>query len=278
MENNEVIFDILKIDANIKKDNVYKEGENKFQFCNGYNPDNQSEKEQNLDIPKYIAKITSNSFKYLGILSKNLNKESYGYYCYESGDEYFGQWNKDKKEGYGIYYFKEKDDEEIKQIYLGEFKNNLKSGEGIYFHISKLAQEQDIYIPLDFSLAIGKFTNDNFNKGTILSIKDGKRKLYKGKIGKDGQKSDDNAELYEDTDKIFHGKFENNEMIEGRIINVKEGIKENGYYFEKKKDEDDISLNYEKWEKDDNKYVNLLNVINELFEYSKIKDLFIKIL
>ena len=103
MENNEIKLDIIKIDTQIKKDNIYEDGDIKFQFCKDYNPENKSDQNNDIDFPKYIAKINLNSFKYLGILSKNLKKELYGCNCYENGDEYFGQWNKDKKEGYGIY-------------------------------------------------------------------------------------------------------------------------------------------------------------------------------
>ena len=277
MENNEIKFDILKIDARIKKDNVYEENDNKFQFCVDYNPDNQTNEEENIDIPKYIAKINTKSFKYLGILSKNLKKELYGYNYYDNGDEYFGQWNKDKREGYGIYYFKEEGGDSIKQIYIGEFKNNKKSGEGMYFHITKFGQEEDLSIPIDYSLAIGNFIEDNFTKGIIISMKEGKRIIYRGKINKDGKKNDDHAELYEDDNKIFHGIFKDNNMSEGRIIITKEGKKVNGYYFNKN-NEEDVNFNYEKEEKDDEKFIKNLNALNAVLEYEKINDLFINLM
>ena len=276
MENNEIRFDILQIDSKIKKDQVFQQHDNKFQFCKEYIPD-QQEQDEKIDFPKYIAKITSKTFKYLGILSKNLKKESYGYNRYENEDEYFGQWNKDKKEGYGIYYFKEPSGDSIQQIYVGEFKNNSKSGEGIYFHISKFDHEGEILVPVDFSLAIGNFLEDNFVKGLILTMKDGKRKIYKGKIDNEGKKNDDNAELYEDNDKAFHGIFRNNSMVEGRIVIVKNGEKENGYYFHKKEDED-VDFDYEKEGNDDERLVNQLNQFNDAFQYEKIKDLFLNIM
>lgn len=277
MENNEIKLDIIKIDTQIKKDNIYEDGDIKFQFCKDYNPENKSDQNNDIDFPKYIAKINLNSFKYLGILSKNLKKELYGCNCYENGDEYFGQWNKDKKEGYGIYYYKEKGGDEIKQIYMGEFKNNVKSGEGLYFHIFKSEHEEEITIPVDFNLAIGIFSGDTFIKGTIFSIKEGKRKIYKGKLSKEGKRNDENSELYEDNNKIFHGKFKEDDMIEGRIIMMKEGKKESGYYFTKKS-EDDITFDNEKEEKDDNKFINKLNTINDIFKTKNIQDLFISII
>lgn len=276
MDKDEIRFDVLKIDSEIKKSDTFQEDDIKFQFCKEYSQD-QHEQDEQIDFPKYIAKIRSKSIKYLGILSKNLKKESYGYNCYENGDEYFGQWNKDKKEGYGIYYFKESSGDGIKDIYVGEFKNNAKSGEGIYFHISKSEQESEILVPVDFSLAIGNFIDDNFVKGIIFTRKNGKNKLYKGKIDGEGKKEDDNAELFEDDDKVFHGIFNKNNMVEGRIVLTKDGKKENGYYFQKK-GEDDVDFNYEKEGNDDDKLVNQLNEYNAAFQYEKIKDLFIDIM
>ena len=76
---NEIKFDLLKVDSKIKKDSQYQEGENIFQFCSDYNPESLDESDEKTDYLKYIAKIKTPSFQYLGILSKNLKKENYGY-------------------------------------------------------------------------------------------------------------------------------------------------------------------------------------------------------
>ena len=280
---NEIKFDVLKIDSIIKKEHIYKEGENIFQFYREYDT-KQEEQDQKIDIPKYIAKIKSNSFEYLGILSKFLKKENYGYNHFENGDEYFGNWNKDKKEGYGIYYFKDEENENIiKEIYIGEFKNNVKSGEGLYFKVSKFDEEKktdNIMPPLDYTLIIGNFSEDNFIKGKIFSMEEGKRKVYKGKMNKEGKKNDDKAEIYEDDNKIFYGIVKDNSMMEGRIIIMKDGKKETGYYFKKGNNniDADIDFDYEKGEKDDEKYIKKLNELNNAFENEKIQELFINVM
>ena len=289
---NEVKFDVLKIDSLIKKEGTYKEGENIFQFCSEYN-NSQSEEDQKIDITKYIAKIKNSYFEYLGILSKNLKKENYGYNHFDNGDEYFGQWNKDKKEGYGIYFFKEQESPDIiKQIYIGEFKNNVKSGEGIYFDVTKFSEEKNekkkekekenkILPPLDFNLLIGNFSEDNFIKGIIFSMENEKRKIYKGKMSKEGKKNDDNAEIYEDDDKIFFGIVKDNMMMEGRIIIMKEGKKNTAYYFTKKESntiDTDIDFDYDKGEKDDDKYIRKLNDFNNTFDYERIQELFVSVM
>ena len=281
---NELKFDVLKIDSLIKKETIYKEGENIFQFCKEYDS-SQGEQDQKIDIPKYIAKIKTSSFEYLGILSKNLKKENYGYNHFDNGDEYFGQWNKDKKEGYGVYFFlDEANPNSKKDIYIGEFKNNVKSGEGIYFKVSKFDEEKkenNIMPPLDFFLMIGNFLEDNFIKGIIYSIEDGKRIIYKGKMNKEGKKNDDNAELYEDDNKVFYGIVKENIMMEGRNIIMKDGKKETAYYFTLKGNnsiDSDIDFDYDKGEKDDDKYIKKLNELNNVFDYEKIQDLFISVM
>jgi len=277
---NEIKFDILKIDSRIKKDSQYQEGETIFQFCPEYKPETSAESDEKNDYVKYIAKIKFPSFQYLGILSKNLKKESYGYNQFDNGDEYFGQWNKDKKEGYGIYYFNEDKEniDTIKQIYVGEFKNNVKSGEGIYFNISNFTPEKK---PHDFNLAIGNFTEDIFKSGIIYSMKEGKRKIYRGKMNKDGKKEDDMGELYEDKDKIFFGVIKDNIMLEGRVIILKDNKKENAYYFTKKGKnviDGDVDFEYLKWEDKDDTYLKKFEEINNIFDNEKIQELYLNII
>jgi hypothetical protein len=276
---NEIKFDIIRIDNTIKKEKTYIEGENKFQFCKEYN-DEKVEQDQKIDFQKYIAKIKSSSFEYLGILSKNLKKENYGFNQFDNGDEYFGQWNKDKKEGYGIYYFKGKDSNAIKQIYIGEFKNNVKSGEGIFFNVMKF-EGKKTEKPIDYALLIGNFSDDSFMKGIIYSMNDGKRKIYKGRLNKEGQKNDELAEIYEDDHKIFYGVVKENAMMEGRIIIMKGDKKETGYYFTKKGKnsiDGDVDFDYDKSEKYDDRYIKKLNELNNIFDNEKIQDIFVNVM
>ena len=281
---NEVKFDILKIDNFINKDHIYKDGETQFQFCSEYNQEGQGEQDPKIDFPKYIAKIKYSKFEYIGILSKNLKKESYGFNRFENGDEYFGQWNKDKKEGYGIYYFKEDNEDTIKQVYIGEFKNNVKSGEGIYFKVTKFGEgkkEGNLMTPLNFTLVIGNFLEDNYIKGIIFCMDEGKKKIYKGKMSKDGEKDDDKAELYEDGNKIFYGKITKNNMVEGRIVIMNDNKKESGYYFSRKGNnsiDDDIDFAYEKGMENDDKYIRKLNELDNTFDVGRIQDLFIDVM
>ena len=280
MSKKEVKFDLLKIDDVIKNNTIYEEGGNKFQYCKDYKPDKKKEEDDNIDFPKYFAKITLNSFNYLGIVSKNLIRENFGYNCYDNGEEYFGQWKNNKRDGYGIYFYKDKGNDPIYQIYIGDFKNNSKCGEGIFFNISKIDKEEDMPIPIDFSLSVGNFDEDGFSKGTIFSIKDNKKQIYKGKVNKEGQRNDDNAEMYEDDNKIFHGIIKDNKLVKGRIIIMKEkGGKETGYYFNRKDEEGkEIDFDFDEGKNNDLNYINKLDKLINTFDYEKLKDLFISVI
>ena len=285
----EIKFDILKIDSAITKNDTYEEGENKFEFCLDYKPEENSELNENIDYQKYISKIKADSFDYLGVLTNNLKKEGHGYTHFDNGDEYFGQWEKNAKEGFGIYLFKENEEKDLyssfNQIYIGDFKNNIKSGNGLYLNIKKYSAEEkidDINKPIDFVVAIGIFNEDKFIKGIIFSIVDGKRKIYKGKII-DGKKNDVDAEIYEDDNKIFFGTVQNNIMIEGRIILLKDGEKEAGYYFKKNENNNNnnnggFEFDYNKNKEDDENYIKKLDELNDNFQYEEFQDLFIDVM
>ena len=280
----EIKFDMLKILSTIKKDGLYKEDNCVFELYKGYKP---SEYEESDDTPKYFVDIKNEQRHYIGILSKNLGKELYGYSLYDNGDEYLGQWNSDSKEGFGIYYFKEKEKEEsqIYHMYIGEFIENKKSGEGVYFKIKKFEEEKEKRnIPIDFVFEVGYFSEDYFQSGVIYSIEGEKRKIYKGKLNKSGEKEDENAEIYENENQIFNGCIKNNIMINGRIIVLKKGEneqleKEEAYYFERKdnkKESEEIDFDYRKGEENDENLIKKMKEIFEIYESDKLKELYMK--
>jgi hypothetical protein len=274
MGDKEIKFDILKIDSSLEKDSKYIEGENIFQFFKEYNENKGNERDEKIDYPKYLAYINLKPFKFLGILSKNLIKESYGYITYENGDEYFGQWKQDKKEGYGIYYFKDEKNDTFKNIYIGEFTNNVKSGEGIYFDIYQFEQENDFLMPKNFSILLGVISESEYKKGMIINFKDRKRVIFKGEITPEGKKKDGPGELYEENNKIFIGDFKDNKITEGRIIITNNDNIERAYNF--KKIEEDIEL-IDKDGNDDQKYIKYLKELNEIFKEDEIKNLYVDI-
>ena len=287
---NTIQFDILKINSYIKKESSYKADNYIFEFYNEYKSlkkDEEEEEDEDDNIPKYFVDIKSEHARYLGILSKSLKKEVFGYSLYDNGDEYFGQWYLDKKEGFGIYYFKENEKEEAKvnHIYIGEFKNNVKSGEGLYFKIKKFEEKENVNKPLDFTFAIGNFSYDNLKNGIIYNIEGDKRKIYKGKMNGEGEKDDENAEIYENENQIFNGLIKKNIMIKGRIIILKGGEKdlekEEAYYFERKGDKinsDEIDFDYRKGEEKDDEYIQKMKDMFKNYDCEKLKDLYLKVM
>ena len=279
----QIQFDILKILSIIKKDGSYKEDNIIFELYKKYTP---TEYEESDDTPKYMVDIKSDQNRYLGILSKSLRKELYGYSLYDNGDEYFGQWNSDEKSGFGIYYFKENDTNKINHVYIGEFSENKKNGEGLYFKVNKFEEEKEKENrPGDFVFEIGYFSEDYFQSGVIYSIEGEKRKIYKGKMNNKGEKNDDNAEIYENGNQIFYGCVKNNIMINGRIIVLKKGEndfeKDEAYYFERKEDKnhnDDIDFDYRKGEENDESLIKKMKEIFDIYDCEKLKELYMKVI
>ena len=264
-------FDILIINTELNK---LKENEfytdknnNKFMYNN-----------KAVNSEKYYASITLNEglseFKYiggLGIFDTNLNQQGFGYIEYEK-DKYIGNWEKDTKNGLGIYVYEkneneknEKNEQNInnlsnsdkndykEEIYIGNWENDLKKGKGIYMF--KKHKEEDI-TKGDYDFLIGNFIDDKFHFGYIISKKDDDKIIYKGKINENGEKDDEESFYFENFNnnnesdininnksfddendkekKGFCGEFKNNNMNKGRIIIYGENDEINkSYYFEK---------------------------------------------
>ena len=282
---NRIKFDMFRIFNLINKNGSYKEGDYIFELYKGYQPQKPHEEEPE-DLPKYFVDIKSNECRYLGILSNNLKKEIYGYSRFNNGDEYFGQWNKDRKEGFGVYYFKEKDETQIKHLYIGEFKNNMKYGQGFYFKIKTFEKEKEnLTKPCDFTFSIGNFIRDDFEEGIIYNLEGEKRQIYKGKIDAKGEKTDENAEIYENKNQIFNGTIKDNIMLNGRIILLKEEEnelqKEEAYYFERKGDKipnDEIDFDYRKGEEKDEILIKKMKTLFDIYDCEKLKELYVKVM
>jgi len=277
-------FDLLKINSLIKKNTTFKEEDCIFEFYKEYNP-KEEEEEANEIIPKYIVDIKSEKFRYLGVLSHILTKEKYGYNLYDNGDEYFGQWNSNKKEGFGIYYFNDKDKNLITHLYIGEFEDNRKYGNGIYFKVKTFEEKENLNRPRDFNFMIGKFSFDNLKKGIIYDLEGDNRKIYNGKINDKGEKNDENAEIYENENKIFNGTIKNNILLNGRMIVLKKGEngteKEEAYYFERKddkKDDEEINFDYRKGEEKDDELIQKMKNRFDIYDCEQLKDLYMKAL
>jgi hypothetical protein len=138
-----------------------------------------------------------------------------------------------------------------------KFSDNQKKGRTNPFELTiSEGKEDGLLTPLEFTVAIVNFINDNFSEGIVVRVEEGHQRIYKGKI-KEGKKNDEKGEIYEDENKIFIGKLKDNIMIEGRIIILNEGKKEEGYYFYKngKDGKEEIEFDYNKDRLNDDHYI-----------------------
>ena len=124
-------------------------------------------------------------------------------------------------------------------------------------NILKCAENKKL---INYDCGIGNFDNDIFIEGKIFSVKDGIETLYKGKLNELGVPKDDNGFVLEDRNKIFVGKINDGELIEGRNVFVNEnGEKSKAYYFIKT-DDNDKPYNFD-LNKDENKDESAIEMI-----------------
>ena len=174
-------FDTLKIDAIIKEKQEYNEKESqiesKFIFSN---EDGKQSSENNT---KYIAEINTDTFKYIGYLSENLQKEFFGYYKYDNNDEYSGEWKEDLKKGNGVYFYYNEKEKNEEEFYLGDWNNGEKNGKGIYFW--KHSNNETELKNSDYDVIIGNFENNEYKNGICISKSKNDFSIYEGKYDKE---------------------------------------------------------------------------------------------
>ena len=269
-------FDTYEIDYKIFKDGefIQKSGLenlqlNKFRLIKNLTKEEIQNKESNSEYPKYFSNISTKDFNYIGILSDQLKRDKYGYSQMDNGDEYLGEYNKEIREGFGIYkfYYDKKVEEGIQEIYIGNYKNNKKEGKGMYLKIYKSNKDEinnEINL-INFDSVIGNFEEDLFKYGKIFSSKNGVDIVYKGKVNDKGEPEDDDALIFEEGNKIFRGKINNGDMVEGRNIIVNEKYEKiKAYYFYKK--EGKYNFDYANKEEVDEECIKMMkeNPVNNI--------------
>ena len=118
--------------------------------------------------------------KYVGEI-KNGKREGKGIFYFKNGDTYEGDWKNDKMDGKGIYYHKKADGTDR---YEGDFRNDKRDGKGIVYFRDGNRYEGDfrngrqegkgVYYFNDGDRMMGDYLNgDAIGKHAILT-KDGK--------------------------------------------------------------------------------------------------------
>ena len=249
---------------------------NKFTLLPGLTEEEIKKKDPKSEYPKYFAKISTENFEYMGILTNELKREKYGYSVMENKDEYLGEYKNEIRDGFGIYKFNPNEDE--KEIYIGDYKDNKKTGQGLYLKIFKSVKESSSgeIILIDFDCGMGDFKDDTFNNGKIFTVRADNETLYQGKINDIGLPSDEEALIVEGGDKLFMGKLIDGELIEGRNIFVDENWnKKNGYYFTKTDNvENPFDFDTNKKEDKDEEIIKMVKESNVKAYKSQIQNIF----
>ncbi len=268
-----ILFDMVQIESSIRTIGKYEDEISIFTYYNNL------EKKNNDKQNNYLIKIKIfSSFSYYGILSPELKKIEFGSYFYENQDQYIGQWKNDVKEGYGIYFYY--NETNLEELYIGNWKNGKKNGKG--FYIWKFSNNSIKFNNSNYDVIYGNFEDDNFINGYSITKNEKNYFVYYGKFD-NGRKNDENAFFFENNDMGFNGKFENDELKEGRIALFKKNdnnifIVKQSYNTEKsidkindifnlvddkEKDEYIIKKRYEVFGK------NFNDKFNDLYNYSK---------
>ena len=280
----ETEFNTYEIDKEIFKNKEFVQNfknekdklKNKFTLLPGLTEDEIKKKDPKSEYPKYFAKISTQKFDYMGILTNELKREKYGYSVLENKDEYLGEYKNEIRDGFGIYKFNPNEDEE--EIYIGDYKDNKKTGQGLYLKIFKSVKESSSgeIILLDFDCGMGDFKDDTFNNGKLFTVRADNETLYQVKINDIGVPSDEDALIVEGGDKLFMGKLIDGELIEGRNIFVDENWnKKNAYFFTKTDNvENPFDFDANKKEDKDEEIIKMVKESNVKAYKSQIQNIF----
>ena len=155
---------------------------------------------------------------------KDNNKESFVLnekkdkgYCFnkfDNGDIYFGYNinNSRNLQGFYSYFINPKNDKS--SYYLGQWKSNLRHGFGIYLWSLQLNNFENS----NFKAFVGKFKEDNLEKGTFLSKEGNNYLIYHGSFDENHKKYGNNCFYYSaNLEKLIFGQFEKDKFIKGYV-------------------------------------------------------------
>ena len=251
----EIIIDRYKLKAlcNQNRGEIIQIEENALFFPLNYSKNND-------EIENYFVDIKNKSKEhYIGVLTKELTKNKFGYILFKEGDEYLGQISKEKKEGFGIYKFNS-DIKNGKDIYLGYFSDNKINGIGIHINIIEDSPKNELF---KYNCNIGNFKNNEFINGKIYSCDNGFEQLkfkdedLKNEKGEKVINIEKNGNLTTFTEGILKDK----KLIEGVVLTINDdGKVENQFSY---KINQELQYNYEYFD-DENKIKELVNQLNNL--------------
>jgi hypothetical protein len=251
----EIIIDRYKLKGlcNKNRGEIIKLKENVLFF-----PLNNSK--NNDEIENYFVDIKNNSKEhYIGVLTKELTKDIFGYILFREGDEYLGQISKEKREGFGIYKFNS-DRINEEDFYIGYFSNNKIDGRGIHINIIEHSPKNEL---IKYNCNIGTFQNNKFIKGKIFSYDNGFEQLkFKDEdIKNDNGKKVINIEKNGGLITFTEGILKDKKLIEGEVLTINDdGKVENQFSYTLNQE---LQYNYDYLD-DKNKIEELNNQLKEI--------------
>jgi len=190
-------------------------------------------------LTRYIAKVEFEQekefFTYVGAVNLNFERNELGIYKYQNGDIYLGNWNRNVKEGMGVFYstlpFPGVSNKTFYNFYIGNWTCNTKNGNGIYIRILLNKDLKDLN---NTTILVNKdisYVNSNTSHNNI-SENQSKLKESIFNIFLLNSQEIDKIE-------IFCGTFKDDEFLEG-VNYFKSEVNEETIYYGK------MNENYEK--------------------------------
>jgi len=185
-------------------------------------------------VNKYIAKLEleldKEIFTYLGGINLNFERNELGIYKYHNGDIYLGNWNRNCKDGLGIFFsiqvFPGSSDKTFYNLYMGNWTGNCKNGNGIYLRILLNKDFKNL------NNTAKEETNENNNK-EIINNDSSSDNSFISKNSKNFTAKDTNLFFLNNKHfekfEIFCGNFKDDEFIEGINYFVSENNEETIY-------------------------------------------------
>ena len=170
----------------------------------------------------YLIEMAKSNIRYNGVLNKIFERDGYGIHEFSNGDKYFGFFKEDKRNFNGIYFWpsEEKNGRKYSEMYYGFWRDNHKDSNGIYLWLDEPSNNNDQnFDNTNLEAYVGQFEEGTYSIGTFLQKTEDDYYLYYGKFTKNGQKNDDNGFFYSSKfDRLFHGKIENDDFVEGYVF------------------------------------------------------------
>lgn len=181
-----------------------------------------------------LGDVSNDDNRYVGLFNHNLERDYIGLQKYKNGDIYLGQWEKNNKNGLGVYLFNSESGKQRQRVemFLGKFKNGLKEKEGVYVWIEEKLNNNDL-MEANFEAYVGEIEEEGFKRGIYLTKLEKIFYIYYGAFTDGNQKNDNKCYFYDNNgeiDRVFKGKIEHDKVKEGFFITFfKEEIDDTAY-------------------------------------------------